>query len=338
MSDDERVWAMSPMTFATSGLSSTLRCCVYSLGIIIILAMYGLLQERIMSSQYDLELFTMALFLVFCNRLCAAIFAAVMIRNDFQRKVPLWKYLVIAVSNVASTTCQYQSLRFVSFTVLLLGKNFKLLPSMLFAKATSRRSYQSTDWAVATCANLGVLQFLVTGPFGSVNRGYCGLGLFLISLFLVLDGARSTLQEKLLAQHHASKYSNMLAVNLSSTAVAFCCLSALGEIPDIFSFCRRHYELPLDAALLGLAAAGAQACILSKLAEFGTSSLSATMNLRQVVSITLSYMVFGHSITTHQLMGLMMVFAPLFMKTVWSLRVGDDEKKTLLSKDEAGMP
>ena len=37
----------------------------------------------------------------------------------------MWKYLLVSMANVYATTCQYEALKYVSFTVQILGKSFK---------------------------------------------------------------------------------------------------------------------------------------------------------------------------------------------------------------------
>merc|ERR1719480_756032 len=65
--------------------------------------------------------------------------------------------------------------------------------------------------------------------------------------------------------------------------------------------------------------------ILSQVKEFGALVFAATMNVRQVVSILVSYATYGHSITFAQILGLAMVFGALFYKSFVSIQ---DSKST----------
>merc|ERR550532_1618977 len=106
-------------------LESALWCVFYGGGIVGMLVIYGLLQERIMSEPYGGAFFTWSVFLVFCNRAIAILFSLTMISvkgEPFINQVPLWKYLAISFSNVGASTCQYEALRYVSFPVQMLGK------------------------------------------------------------------------------------------------------------------------------------------------------------------------------------------------------------------------
>merc|ERR1719183_1234450 len=79
-------------------------CLFYGAGIIGMLVIYGLLQERIMSLPYGDPpvMFTDSVLLVFCNRVVAIMFSLFMVTvkgESFQNKAPLWKYLAISFSS-----------------------------------------------------------------------------------------------------------------------------------------------------------------------------------------------------------------------------------------------
>eukprot|EP00450_Noctiluca_scintillans_P040043 CAMPEP_0194477246 /NCGR_PEP_ID=MMETSP0253-20130528/1026_1 /TAXON_ID=2966 /ORGANISM="Noctiluca scintillans" /LENGTH=120 /DNA_ID=CAMNT_0039316195 /DNA_START=59 /DNA_END=418 /DNA_ORIENTATION=+ len=117
----------------SSALASACWCAFYGGGIIGSLLVYGLLQERIMSGDYDGERFGTSVFLVFFNRVVAVIFAicmALVKGESLWNVAPLWKYVAISISNVYASTCQYEALKYVSFPVQMLGKSFKMMPVM----------------------------------------------------------------------------------------------------------------------------------------------------------------------------------------------------------------
>jgi len=86
---------------------------------------WGLLQERIMAYNYSeteaaSERFTNSQFLVFMNRIFA-LFVAVTVtalqRRRSAHQPPLYKYSYCSFSNIVSSWCQYEALKFVSFPV-----------------------------------------------------------------------------------------------------------------------------------------------------------------------------------------------------------------------------
>merc|ERR1719145_406318 len=95
---------------------------------------------------------------------------------------------------------------------------------------------------------------------------------------------------------------------------------------DAIGFAAGHPAFVRDAMSLSAAAVGGQWFIYSQVKGFGALVFAATMNVRQVVSILISYATYGHSITALQVIGLLLVFAGLFYKSYAGL-VAEPEKK-----------
>jgi len=318
----EYVMAVLGLDIDKDAMQKAVMCCTYGLGIITTLGMYGVIQERVMSMPYDGEMFKVSVFLVLCNRLWAILYAVMMVwqkGEEFGNTAPLWKYLAVSVSNVAATTCQYEALKWVSFPVQMLGKSFKMMPVMLWSIVISGKKYKAQDWLIAAGVTLGVTQFLMTGSIASkhADKGTSFYGLLLLLGFLGCDGFTSTFQEKLFSEHKTSKYNQMVYTNLGSAAISCLSLLALGSngFPACVSFIAAHPAFLTHAMTLSAAAVAGQWFIYSQVKEFGALVFAATMNLRQVISICVSYLMYGHVITILQALGLCIVFGALFYKS-----------------------
>ena len=98
---------------------------------------------------------------------------------------------------------------------------------------------------------------------------------------------------------------------------------------------QEHPKFLLDSALLSGSAVASQWCIYSQVKEFGALVFAATMNVRQVVSILVSYMKYHNPVTALQLVGLVIIFAALSYKSLSGiLKAQDPEKKALLKDAE----
>merc|ERR1719313_964061 len=147
------------------------------------------------------------------------------------------------------------------------------------------------------------------------DKGESVYGLALLLGFLIFDGFTSTFQEKLFKDHQTSKYNQMLYINLGSAFTAVLSLLVTGGFADALAFCAAHPSFILDAGFLSGAAVGGQFFIYSMVKEFGALAFAATMNVRQVASIIVSYIVYSKPITVLQIGGLAMVFGALFYKS-----------------------
>merc|ERR1719310_1208532 len=310
-----------------------LRCAGCGVGIIIMLGFYGVIQERVMSVPYGGELFKASIFLVLCNRIFAVVFASTMCAVNQEspvNKAPLWKYFAISLSNVAATTCQYEALKWVSFPVQMLGKSFKMMPVMVWGILISQKNYSLTDWLIAAAVTGGVTEFLMTGsinaPHGQADDSAYGLALLVG--FLLFDGFTSTFQEKLFKEHQTSKYNQMLYINLGSAFTSIISLLVTGGFAEAIAFCAAYPAFIWDASMLSGAAVGGQFFIYSMVKEFGALSFAATMNVRQVASIIVSYVVYSKPITLLQIGGLFLVFGALFYKSFLGV-ISSREKEKL---------
>lgn len=278
-----------------------------------------------MTIKYGDELFSFSVFLVFINRIAAVIFAVVMAavyKEGFVLKAPLWKYLIVSLSNVYASICQYECLKYIAFAVQMLGKSFKMVPVMLWGILISKKVYTLYDWVIAVVVTLGVAEFLLSGPITSSHESSHNstfnefMGLLLLLCFLALDGLTSTMQEFLFNEHKTTKYNQMMYINGFSAIVSFITLLCSRSLIPSYAFIMDHPRFLWDAYLLSASAVSGQFFIYSQVQEFGALVYAATMNVRQIVSILVSYVIYGHYITPFQIIGLVIVFLALFCKSL----------------------
>ncbi|KAJ7012537.1 hypothetical protein NC653_002553 [Populus alba x Populus x berolinensis] len=135
-------------------------------GIMTTLVIYGLLQEKIMRVPYgsNKEFFKYSLFLVFCNRITtSAVSAAALVasKKALNPVAPVYKYCLISVSNILTTTCQYEALKYVSFPVQTLAKCAKMIPVMVWGTIIMQKRYKGMDYFLALLVTLGCSIFIL---------------------------------------------------------------------------------------------------------------------------------------------------------------------------------
>lgn len=112
-------------------------------------------------------------FLVFVNRIVAFIVAIIaLVTLDRRRKddcrgniskpqAPLYEYIYSSLSNILSSWCQYEALKYVNFPTQVLSKACKLIPVMLMSKLISRKRYSMFDYLCAIVLSAGMSIFLL---------------------------------------------------------------------------------------------------------------------------------------------------------------------------------
>ncbi|CAN8068119.1 unnamed protein product [Agarophyton chilense] len=303
--------------------------CVF--GIIGSLMLYALLQERIMTKPYtngseaegeEGEYFKNSLVLVFANRFSAAVVAACILlaKGDFselRNKAPLYKYLMISVSNVIATSCQYEALKWVTLPTQTLAKCAKMIPVMIWGTFMSGKRYGPVEYAVAVFVALGCTVFLLSGNIkakkASDDDSYYGLLLMLG--YLAFDGFTSTFQEKLFSGYQMTIYNQMLYVNLCSGIMSICFLVASGKLFESIAFLLKYPTVVGDMAVLSVSAVSGQFAITYTIKEFGALLYATIMTIRQFLSVFVSNLLFRHGMTPMQWLGAATVFGALFYKT-----------------------
>lgn len=111
---------------------------------------WGALQERMLTRKYPRhtgDYFTYSYALVFTNRFWTLIMSGLMwlyLKPRRSQSTVIYEYSFPSISNMLSSWCQYEALRYVSFPATTLFKSFKLAPVMLMGKILGNKSCKCT--------------------------------------------------------------------------------------------------------------------------------------------------------------------------------------------------
>ncbi|XP_051119500.1 UDP-galactose/UDP-glucose transporter 5B-like [Andrographis paniculata] len=298
--------------FAVSGIMSTL-------------LIYGVLQEKIMRVPYgpEKEYFKYSLFLVFCNRITtSAVSAGVLLANKtvVDPVAPIYKYCVVSVSNILTTTCQYEALKYVSFPVQTLAKCAKMIPVMVWGTIIMQKKYTGPDYLFAFLITLGCSIFILfpaAGDLSPYSRGRESTiwGISLMIGYLGCDGFTSTFQDKLFKGYDMGIHNQIFYTTLCSCMISFTGLILQGNLLMAIDFVTRHNDCFLDIAILSTVATVSQFFIFYTIRNFGALTFATIMTTRQLVSILLSCVWFAHPLSIEQLIGAVIVFGSIYSKS-----------------------
>ncbi|XP_057852759.2 UDP-galactose/UDP-glucose transporter 5B isoform X2 [Cryptomeria japonica] len=274
---------------------TTSKLVVAVAGIMSTLVVYGVLQEKIMRNPYGDEraFFKYSLFLVLCNRVLTSTAAAIFLlanRKTMGPAAPLYKYGAISLSNILTTTCQYEALKYVSFPVQTLAKCAKMIPVMASEDITPYNTgKESSFW-----------------------------GIFLMLGYLGFDGFTSTFQDKLFKGYNMEIYNQIFYTTLCSCAISMIGLFIQGHFLPAINFVLQHKDCFFDIALLSMVATASQFFISYTIRTFGALTFATIMTTRQLVSILLSCIWFAHPLSWVQWIGAGLVFGSLYFKNFFN--------------------
>ncbi|VEN52788.1 unnamed protein product [Callosobruchus maculatus] len=266
-------------------------CCLllfYFCGLQISYLSWGVLQEKVMTQKYEnsdkeVGYFKDSQFLVFINRILAFLTAAIILFCSKQprHRCPLYKYMYCSLSNIMSSWCQYEALKYVSFPHQVLAKASKTIPVMIMGKLVSKTKYEFYEYVTAIILSIGMLLFMVdTGNDRSNST---------ITTFSGIFTTVSLLQQS--------------------------------SFMTSFEFMIRFPQFIVDAILLSLCSAGGQLFIYNTVSSFGPLVFVIISTIRQGFSVLLSCMIYQHHVSAVGIFGVCLVFFSMLLRTYCGYRI-----------------
>ncbi|CAA7389584.1 unnamed protein product [Spirodela intermedia] len=315
---------MADLHFLPAKENQTLKFAFAVLGIMSTLLIYGVLQEKIMRVPYGEKknYFRYSLFLVFCNRITTSAVSAGFLLGSSKALdpvAPIYKYCAVSVSNILTTTCQYEALKYVSFPVQTLAKCAKMMPVMVWGTLIMKKTYVGMDYFFALVVTLGCSMFILypastsIGPY-STGRESTVWGILLMIGYLGFDGFTSTFQDNLFKGYDMEIHNQIFYTASCSSLLSLSGLVIQGHLVSAIDFVFHHQDCFFDVALLSTVATISQFFISYTIRTFGALSFATIMTTRQLVSILLSCLWFGHPLSSLQWIGAAVVFGALYAK------------------------
>uniref|UniRef100_A0A7S3UYT6 Uncharacterized protein n=1 Tax=Aplanochytrium stocchinoi TaxID=215587 RepID=A0A7S3UYT6_9STRA len=172
--NDDGTSAYSSVTkeVETSLFRRAAKLCFCVTGLLTSFLSWGLLQERVMTTEYTTGRFQSSNFMVFCSRSVGLIVALLVINFTQQKtlKAPFYKYSFTSLSNVLSSWCQLEALKYLSFPTQVLGKSSKMIPVMIMGKVISKKKYPWYEYIVAVVILFGVAVFILAENSDKANN------------------------------------------------------------------------------------------------------------------------------------------------------------------------
>ena len=149
-------------------LRRTIKLTISICGLLIPFIVWGLLQEKIMTSTYQDNYginfeFSYAEFPVFVSSTFAFAMSLIYVKFDNQQPryyAPLISYSFCSLSSVISHVCQFEALKFVQFPTQSLIKTLKIIPVMAMGKLISRKKYKTYEHVMVLIVFVGVAIFM----------------------------------------------------------------------------------------------------------------------------------------------------------------------------------
>ncbi|KAL7436957.1 hypothetical protein ACHAXM_005430 [Skeletonema potamos] len=284
---------------------------------------WGLLQERMLTRRYPRltgEYFTYSYALVFTNRFWTLVMSGLMMiyfKPRTSRTTIIYEYSFPSISNMLSSWCQYEALRYVSFPAVTIFKAFKLAPVMVMGKLLGNHSYPQYEYVAAIFIGVGIAMFMTSTDELTFDLDVHGehtsakwTGVMLLLFYLFFDSFTSQWQSRMFKSHRdLSMIELMFATSAFSTVLSFITLVHDGMLWPAFDFIRRHSEIQLHFFVFSICSTVGQLFIFYTIKNFGAVVFAIIMTTRVLISIAFSVFLYGHNVTATGFFGLVIVVA-----------------------------
>lgn len=287
---------------------------------------WGYMQELIMTKNFEPTpsvpdgKFPSAAFCVFSNRFLAVIVGAISCRLKhgafFANNVaPVYSFIPCALSNTLSSWSQYASLKFVAFPVQTVFKSSKIIPVMMMGKVLKGTTYPFGQYIEALLITIGVAIFSLSSKTSDHNNTTQVIGLLFMTMYICCDSFTSQYQHKIYESYGKSnvdQYQMMLGVNSCAILITTAGLIITGDFPIVHEFLQMNPLAFRYNVITAITSATGQLFIFYTIKEFGPIVFTIIMTTRQLFSITISCIIFGHTISPISFLGAGLVFSVIF--------------------------
>jgi len=293
---------------------------------------YGVVQEYVMTMDYNGERFPSSPFLIFSNRIFVVGLASVVLSS--RGKGP-WteasKYASIpALSVFLASFCQYESLLYITFPTQVVFKSCKIVPTMIMSTLMNATSHGYGDYIYAAIITSCVAGFTVASEDReSDNLGSSYIGIMMMMTFLVADALTSNGEKKI--YNLWPEFDNvqmMFAVGfwtLIFSAVTVLTTVSFGAMVTFFG----NNPAAIGHVIgLSVCSAGGQYLIFYIIKHHGPVIFSIMMTVRQMFSIVISTVLFGHNMGMTQIGCASMCFAAMLGKPLLKHLYADKKVST----------
>jgi len=271
------------------------------MGLVISFVLYGIIQEYIMTQEYNGGKFPSSSFLVFCNRILGFLVCSciLLVRRESCFPEGCCWCSIPAMTLTVSTMCQYSSLRYVSFPTQVTFKSGKIVPTMAVGTVVTGTSYGWKDYGKALAITVCVIGFSLSMEHSKSHSENATklIGVGLMCLFLLCDALTSNGEKRIFNTYEAMSHWQMMFM-MALFAVLYTGVSIAFHNPlGLFAFLMRNPMACGHIFFLSVFAVSGSMFTFHIIKRYGPVIFSIMMTIRQIFSMTFSAILFGHEMS-----------------------------------------
>jgi solute carrier family 35 (adenosine 3'-phospho 5'-phosphosulfate transporter), member B2 len=197
----------------------------------------------------------------------------------------------------------------------VLFKSAKVIPVMLMGKFLNNTKYSWLDYGEAVVITAGVAIFGLSKDKATGNQAETEMyGLICLTLYVCSDAFTSQWQDRINKAYETSTYQMMFGVNCSAIIITIGALIIGNELPGVIEFISANPAALWNNIITAVTSATGQMFIFYTIKNFGPVVFTIMMTTRQMISMVISTVLFGHHITPLSYFGASLVFGAIFYR------------------------
>lgn len=185
----------------------------------------------------------------------------------------------------------------------------------------NKKSYPFWDYVEAVAITGGVAIFQLANKHSESVKEDTLYGIILLVLYLFCDSFTSQWQSRVFKQYSLDQFQMMLGVNIWSLIMTGATLLQSGEGLESLAYIMSDSLALYHMIVLSITSAVGQLFIFYTIKEFGPVIFTIMMTTRQILSLFVSIIMFGHSLGVAGWVGSLLVFSVVFNRII---RKGSD--------------
>jgi uncharacterized membrane protein len=150
----------------------------------------------------------------------------------------------------------------------------------------------------------------------------------LLSVSLCFDGATGAYEDKLMDKDHAGPFFLMYNIQFGKAVISFITLVAINQLSDFVKSLQNDIFVLL---LLGVTGAIGQVFVFVTISKFGALNCALIGLFRKMLTLVLSFVLYGHTINAIQSVGLFLAIVAMIANEVFLFHGGVRLSKSVVS-------
>lgn len=308
--------------------------CAVALNISMLL--WGISQEFVMSTAYSdaqgsVERVPSTLNVVFWNRVSTFLFSGLLLamQGTSCSSQGILMSALPAASNAMASWCQYSSLQYISFALQTTAKTSKIAP-VLIIDSLRGKPHAAHDYVEAFMLVTALVVFGFEVESARVDGAVTTMtGVMLLAGLIAADSLTPHCQDAMFTAHPEMKPIQATFGMAGFTCIAITLIQLRnGMFAASLAFLARHPDAVLHIAVLALSSTTTQYFITYTIKHHGPVVFTVVVSIRQVLSVGLSAVLFGHRLSSTALLAMTMVFGMVISR---AFRHGNAQKDSINS-------